>query len=288
MAPVRSRCSHPPVANGRRSGCGPGYARRADWSAGCSRARGVGRACLAIAPGCRRTRNRAGVVHRALPRCTTRGHGRCRRRRSMGAGCRCGRRVAVLSALPSASSRATYGRLVRLRDQPVDVDLPDLAPVAQPSAGNGGVDDRSPGGCWAAGGGRFGRRNRRPEPLDEVRGVAGLPALVGTDRPFEVHQGVHQVAADRSPAEQVWQLRQREQPLRVPRRPVRIGAIGDPVDRVVRLRSLVQKRRDALDRHGSTVARHDGGRRQFRAGSPPRRAPGGPRCRGLPPSRRRR
>jgi len=62
---------------------------------------------------------------------------------------------------------------------------------------------------------------------------------------------VHQVTADRARAEGLRQLGEIQQPVRIPRRPVGILAVGDPEDDVVRLRSLVEKLCDATSRVGA-------------------------------------
>jgi hypothetical protein len=54
------------------------------------------------------------------------------------------------------------------------------------------------------------------------------------------------VTADGTGAQQIGELRQVEEPVRIPRRPVLIHAIGDPEDAVMRLRRFLQQRRHAM------------------------------------------
>src|SRR5581483_9564175 len=68
-----------------------------------------------------------------------------------------------------------------------------------------------------------------------------------------LHECVHEVRADGRAAEELRELREAEQPVRIPRGPVGIVAVGDSVDGVVRLGGLVQERRDAV------VTAHSGG-----------------------------
>lgn len=50
-----------------------------------------------------------------------------------------------------------------------------------------------------------------------------------------------EVAPNRARAEKIRELGEVEEPVRVPRRPIRVVAVGDPVDRVVRLGRLVEQ-----------------------------------------------
>jgi hypothetical protein len=55
---------------------------------------------------------------------------------------------------------------------------------------------------------------------------------------------VDEMAADGRAAEQLRQLREGEEPVGVPGRPVGIVAVDDPIDDVVRLGGFVEKIRD--------------------------------------------
>jgi hypothetical protein len=76
------------------------------------------------------------------------------------------------------------------------------------------------------------------EVADQLLGVVVLPTLVRAAlgvllvRP---HQQPGQLAADHLAAEQLRQLRQGDQPLGIPGRPVVIGPVADPEDPVVGL-----------------------------------------------------
>lgn len=63
--------------------------------------------------------------------------------------------------------------------------------------------------------------------------------------PIELDQKPHQLTAYRCGPEDLWQLGQLQEPVGVPRSPIRIVAVDDPVDEVVRLPRFVQEGRDA-------------------------------------------
>ena len=65
--------------------------------------------------------------------------------------------------------------------------------------------------------------------------------------PAEVldYERMNEVAADRRRTEQLGKLGEPDQPVGVPRRPVRVVAVRDPVDDVVRLGGLVEQVGDA-------------------------------------------
>src|SRR2546421_9492399 len=88
-------------------------------------------------------------------------------------------------------------------------------------------------------------------PLRPQLVKAGLRELL-----VERHQQPHQLAPDGAVAEDVGKLGEGDQPVRVPGRPVRIIAIDDPVDPVVRLPRLVKQRGDSL---GALVHRGQAG-----------------------------
>src|SRR5436190_14387958 len=86
----------------------------------------------------------------------------------------------------------------------------------------------------------------RAEVLAEVAGVEIWPGFIGVSGgvvAVELHQCVHQMAPNRSRTEQLGQLGEIEQPVRVPRSPVFIGTVGDAVDAVMRLGCFFQQRR---------------------------------------------
>src|SRR5581483_4487579 len=95
---------------------------------------------------------------------------------------------------------------------------------------------------------RQGRRRLLTELLDERVRVDVLPAAVlrsGDVCAVELDERVDEMAADGGSPEQLRQLGVREEPVRIPGRPVRIVAVGDPIDEMVGLCRLVQEIRDA-------------------------------------------
>src|SRR5262249_40816915 len=76
----------------------------------------------------------------------------------------------------------------------------------------------------------------------------------GCEIAVELNESVHEVASHGTLTEQVWKLRQVEQPVRVPRRPVRIVPVRDPVDEVVLLGRLLEECRDGLSVHAAATA----------------------------------
>jgi hypothetical protein len=85
----------------------------------------------------------------------------------------------------------------------------------------------------------------------EAVGVPVLPPLGGGRLDVlavELDECVHELAAHRLHPELVRKLRQLEQPVRVPGRPVRVVAFDDSVDDVMRLGGLVQQLGDAVHR----------------------------------------
>src|SRR5262245_9223220 len=89
---------------------------------------------------------------------------------------------------------------------------------------------------------------RSGEAVSQPNGVPVFPAPVRTLRrevAVEQHERMDEMTANRHGAEQFGKLGQPEQPVRVPRCPVRVGAVGDQVDDVVRLGRLVEQVCDA-------------------------------------------
>lgn len=63
--------------------------------------------------------------------------------------------------------------------------------------------------------------------------------------PVELHERMDEMASHRSDAENLGKLREVEEPVGVPRGPVRIVSVRDPVDHVVGLSRLVEEVRNA-------------------------------------------
>src|SRR5919106_908289 len=83
-----------------------------------------------------------------------------------------------------------------------------------------------------------------PRPGHELSRVEVLPPLIRSSLGVPAVQGDQQrdeLAPNRGPAQEIGKLGETDQPVRVPRRPVLIGAVGDPVDDVVRFARLVQQ-----------------------------------------------
>ena len=94
--------------------------------------------------------------------------------------------------------------------------------------------------------------------LDERPGVIVLPRarrLLLAVLLVEADEHVDELAANRRRAEQVGQLGQADEPVGVPRCPVVVGAVDDPVDAVVRLPRFVQQLADPRRSVGHRVLR---------------------------------
>src|ERR1700736_385937 len=87
------------------------------------------------------------------------------------------------------------------------------------------------------------------EMAQDLACVVDLPRFAGTlGRVLLVQadEQVDQLAAHRPGAQQVRQLRQVDEPLRVPGRPVIIGPVNDPENTMVSLARLMQQGADLL------------------------------------------
>jgi hypothetical protein len=89
----------------------------------------------------------------------------------------------------------------------------------------------------------------RLEMAHDLAGVVQLPGfawILGPVLLVEADEQVDQLAANGPAAQQVRQLRQLDQPLRIPRGPVIIGPVDDPEDTVVSLACLMKQTADLL------------------------------------------
>src|SRR5687768_4987898 len=110
--------------------------------------------------------------------------------------------------------------------------------IAAPA--DGGRRRRAAG--WEPGGHRAGRvASSAGEVLDDPSGVALLPGFVVGGLATEVDEHVDELAPDDVAAEQLAELGELDQPGGVPGGPVRVLAVGDPVDAVVQVAGLAQE-----------------------------------------------
>src|SRR5881275_2503240 len=88
-----------------------------------------------------------------------------------------------------------------------------------------------------------------PEVAGDPACVVQLPGfgrVLGRVLPVQADQQVDQLAADRPGAQQVRQLRQVDEPLRVPGRPVIVRPVDDPENTMMSLACLMQQAADLL------------------------------------------
>src|SRR6185437_2732653 len=90
-----------------------------------------------------------------------------------------------------------------------------------------------------------------PEVEQDLARVVGLPGFgrsLGRELLVEADEQVDQVASHRAGAQQVRQLRQVDEPLRVPGSPVVVCSVDDPENAVVGLACLMEQCADLLQR----------------------------------------
>src|SRR5215467_14583305 len=82
------------------------------------------------------------------------------------------------------------------------------------------------------------------EVIGELTGVEVLPGLagpIGGELLVEADQHVDKLTPDGRLAEQLREFRQGDEPVGIPRGPVRIGTVDDPVDAVMGLSGFAQE-----------------------------------------------